>query len=135
MANLTITAGNVAPSAGADIVRGTAGATITAGLVCYLDTGDGRFKPASQNASAINARVVGIALNGASAGQPVALITAGNLVAGATVVVGEIYLLGASGAIMPVADLAQGNYVTVLGVGVSTSVIAVNIQVSNVQKP
>ena len=42
MADLTITAANVVPGAGARITNGTAGATVTAGQVVYLDPADNR---------------------------------------------------------------------------------------------
>lgn len=135
MADLSITAANVATGAGAKVLRGTAGATVTAGDACYLDGADGRFKLGDCTTSAATAKVVGIALNGASAGQPLALITSGALTAGATLTVGEVYVLSEAGGIAPEGDLLSDDYVTVLGVGISATVLAVNIQVSGVQVP
>ena len=87
MASLSITAANVLSGSGATIERGTAGATITAGQVVYRDTADGKYKLAdADSATALARDPRGIALNGASNGQPLAIIRAGDVTIGATMV-------------------------------------------------
>jgi hypothetical protein len=79
---------------------------------------------AADNTSAANAAASGIALNGASTGQPVDVQTRGRITIGGTTAV-KPYCLGASnGAIIPADDLAGGGeYGTLVGMGVSTTVI------------
>lgn len=128
MADLSITAANVLASISASRRTGTAGATITAGAALYRDAADGLLKLADNNgATAALAAVEGIALNGASTGQPVAYAAADpDFTPGATLTAGEIYVLSATpGGIAPVADLAaSGAYRTVLGVAKSTTKLA-----------
>ena len=80
MADLTITAASVVAGEGASVKQGTAGATITAGKAVYRDGADGKYKLADSNGATATIRGVdGIALNGASDGQPVSILTAGPL--------------------------------------------------------
>lgn len=136
MTDLSITAANVTARRGATIVRGIAGATITAGQVVYKNATTGKYELADADGAAALRVGVGIALHAASNNQPLAIITKGGLNAGATVAIGTVYALADEpGAICPVADLANGDYVTTLGIGVTTSRIDVNIQVSGVAVP
>lgn len=135
MADLSITAADVVPASGAGLLRGTSGATITAGMACYLDSTDQRVKIAHCETSATTAAVVGIAANGASAGQPVTLVVSGGLDLGATLTVGEVYVLSASGGIAPVGDLLADDYVTVIGIATAADNLAVSIASSGVQVP
>lgn len=136
-ADITITAANVIPGAGATYHEGTAGATITAGQPVYLDSADGKLKLADANAASADAATVkGIALQGASAGQPLKTQTSGPITIGATVTQGTIYVLSATaGGIAPAADLATGHRVTVLGVATSASVLQLQITSSGVAVP
>lgn len=137
MVDLVVTAASVAAGSNAVINRKyNAGGTITAGMPVYLDTDTNTWKAADCDASAATAVAGGIALHGASSGQPLAVQTSGNINPGATVTVGEIYVVsGTAGGIAPEGDLAAGDYVTVLGVGTSASNIALAIHVSGVQVP
>jgi hypothetical protein len=130
MADLSITAANVIAGSGAKIVHGTAGASITAGQVLYLDSAAGTYKLADTDSATAAARSpAGIALNAAGTGQPVAVLTAGPITIGATVAVGDVYYLsGTAGGLAPVADVAAGDYPCVIGICTSTSVLNVNIQ-------
>ncbi len=137
MADLTITAANVAPGTNASIDRSyLAGATITAGQTVYLDTTTTTWKLADANLSQAAAVLGGVALHGASSGQPLAVQTRGQITIGATVAVGTIYQLSATaGGIAPSADAVSGWYTSTLGVAITTGIIDINIQVSNVAKP
>lgn len=132
MTDISITAANVVAGAGARIVAGTAGATITAGQAVYLDSADGRYKLAdADSATAAIRDVVGIALNGAAAGQPIDILLEGNVTIGATLVAGTTYYLSpVAGGICPLADIEVGDYYTIIGIAVSTSVLAVKIAAS-----
>lgn len=126
MANLTITAANVLAGSNATTRQGTAGATITAGQVVYFDDTTSTYKLADCNSATAAVRSpAGIALNGASSGQPLMVLTGGDITIGATLTAGVAYYLsGTAGGICPVADLIAGDYPTVLGIAKSTSVLA-----------
>lgn len=137
MADLTITAANVVASSTAKVEHGTAGATITAGKVVYLDTAaTGKWKLADADEDTAIERgsaKVGVALNGASDGQPVTVALEGDITIGATMTAGSAYYLSATpGGICPVADLATGDYYTLLGSAKSTSVLALKPQYTGV---
>lgn len=134
MTDVSITAANVIAGSGAVTVTGTAGATITAGQAVYLDTADSKYKLADNNgASALIRTPVGIALNGASNGQPLTIQKKGPITIGGTLTAGAAYYLSDTpGGICPVADLATGEYPTVLGIATSTSVLALDINASGV---
>lgn len=136
MADLTVTAANVVGS-DVSIGDGTAGATITAGQTVYVDATDSsKVKLADADASEAAAETKGIALHGASSGQPIRYATKGSLNPGATVTVGTIYVQSATaGGIAPSADLLAGDYVTILGVGISASLIDLDIKASGVAVP
>jgi hypothetical protein len=119
MADVTITPANVLASATAQVNRaGTAGASVTAGQPVYRD-GDQSLKPADANAPAPANSVAGIALNGAEAGQPLAIVTEDSDFAGGfPATAGTVYVLSTNaGAIAPTSDLATGATAIVLGVG------------------
>lgn len=137
MADITVTAANVVPGTNATIERNyVAGATITAGQTVYLDTATSTWKLADANLSQAAAVLGGVALHGASANQPLAVQTRGQITIGATVAVGTIYQLsGTAGGIAPAADAVTGWYASILGVAITAAIIDINIQVSNVAKP
>lgn len=134
MADLTITAANVLAGAGAAVSRGVAGATVTAGQSVYLDTADGKWKLADNNSATAAVRTPGgIALNGASNGQPLAVLTEGPITIGAALTAGVAYYLSDTpGGICPVADLGAGEYPTVIGIASSTTVLKVAINSAGV---
>lgn len=133
MADLTITAANVVKGTGASVRSGTSGATITAGQVVYEDSTTATFKLADADGAAALRSPVGIALNGASSGQPIDILTGGLITIGATMTAGLAYYLSkTAGGICPVADIASGGYATVLGIATSTTVLKVNITESGV---
>src|SRR5688572_7355284 len=113
MADLSVTAANVR-SYGTS-VQGIAGGTITAGQTVRKNTSL-QWVTAQSN-SAVNAATQGIALNGASANQPVTVHVAGLIDPGGTVLVGKVYVQSANaGGIAPVDDVAAGVFTTVLGI-------------------
>jgi hypothetical protein len=128
MAAISITAGDVQEGAGATIKEGTAGATITAGQIVYIDTSAGDvLKLADADLSALASTVAGIALNGASSGQKVRYATkAPALVLTTTTPIlaaDTLWLSPTAGGITKTAaDMVSGCYVTSLGVMTSTTI-------------
>jgi hypothetical protein len=137
MADLSVTAANVVVGTGAKIRHGTAGATIEAGEVVYLDAADSKFKLAdADSATAAIRSPAGIALNGAANGQPLAICTGGPLTIGATLSVGATYYLSpTAGGIAPAADILSGDYPVILGLATSATVLNVKIQEAGVALP
>jgi hypothetical protein len=133
MADLVITATNVAAGTGASIDRQrVAGAAIAAGQVVYLDS-DGTYKLADDNGSAAARVPAGIALNAAAAGQPVAVVVNGPVTIGAALTPGVGYYLSANpGGIAPAADLGTGQYPSFLGFAASATVLNLGIQQAGV---
>lgn len=131
--DISITAANVLPGAGAVTEDGVSGATITAGQVVYRDS-DGSYKLADCNGASATIRTPrGIALNGASSGQPLRVQTAGDITIGGTLTAGTAYYLsGTPGGIRPVADNTTGDYPSVLGISSSTTVLRLSIKYSGV---
>ena len=136
MADLSITAASVVQGTGATLRQVTAGATITQGQPVYLDTTES-YRAKRCDADVLESAVcAGIALNSVSSGQPLLILVSGNLTINAVATVGQLYVVSTGiGAIAPYSDLATGDYVTYLGVATSTTVIAVQIQISGVAKP
>lgn len=128
MADLTITAANVKPIT-AKTSTGIAGASVTAGQTVYLDSADGKYKLADANSATAAARSVkGVALNAASADQPLVIAESGTINPGATATVGAIYVQSATpGGIAPAADLASGHYVSIVGVCTAANVLTLGI--------
>lgn len=134
MADLSITVANVLAQAGAITDVGTLGATVTAGQVLYKDTSDGSLKLADNNSATAAARSpCGIALNGGASGQPCKYLKEGDLAVGSILTAGVAYYLSdTAGGICPVADLASGEYPTVIGIARSASVLRVKFIESGV---
>lgn len=133
-ADLTITAANVIKGSNGVVKHGTAGASVTAGKVLYYDSATGTWKLADNNSATVAARSPrGIALHAAEANQPLAVHTGGDITIGATLTPGVVYYLSDTpGGIGPVADLASGEYPTVIGIAKSASVLAVSFQEAGV---
>ena len=136
MADLTLTSSSVLASTGARRTLHTAGATIAAGQPCYLDSADldsnnkPKAKLADANASAATAAVEGIAINSASAGQPIYLVSEDDdFTHGlATVAAGDVVVLSANaGGLAPVADIASGWRPVVLMVPTSATKAVLSI--------
>lgn len=135
MADLVITAASVALVSGG-VFDGTAGATITAGQVVYQDATDANKLKLAQadGAAAAEAEVRGIALHASLNGQPLRIQTGGVINLGATLVVGETYMLGdTAGAIRPVADVGASDYVSMIGIALTAANLQLNILNSGIE--
>lgn len=129
MSALSQTAGNVLKSSGTS-KNGTSGGTLTAGMPVYRDVSDSnKLKACRANVSG-TANCDGILLCGGSSGQPITYVESPGVVnLGATLAVGETYCVSdaAAGAIVPIGDLGSADYVTILGVATSTSLLKLDI--------
>lgn len=131
MADLTITAANVLRPDTLSVIdsQHIAGGTITQGQPVYMDTSDSNKLKAARANAATTDYVFGIALNAASSGQHVTVLREGNITIGATLTVGQTYVLSAAaaGGIAPISDLVSTNYVSILGVATTASNLKVQI--------
>lgn len=122
MADVIVTAANVAKASDTIFQDGIAGVTISAGETVFQDSADEKFKLADANASSATATVRGIALHGSLNNQPLRIAVGGSLNPGFTVGVGAIYVQSANaGKIAPAADLATGHYSSILMVGITST--------------
>lgn len=131
MADISVTASAVLAASTAEKEHGVAGATITAGQVVALNTTTGKYVLADADGAAGIDRPRGIALNGASDGQPLAIVKAGDVTFNAVLTAGVSYFLSPTpGGIAPRADVLTADIVTHLGIAKSTTVLALDIQYS-----
>jgi len=128
MAALSITAASVAAGSNAQIVSGKAGETITAGKAVYRDASTGEYLLSDADGTGAK-QVTGIALNGASDGQPLQVQTGGDINLGATLTAGTTYYLGptAAGDIGPLVDVASGDDPIIIGIAKSASMLMMKI--------
>ena len=130
MANISITAANVVAADNAARSDGVAGEAITAGQLVYRSSTSKKWLLADADAVSAEARkAVGIALNGAALNQPLAVASAGDITLGEVLTAGTAYYLSDDpGALCPLADVTGGDYICLLGLAKSTSVLALDIQ-------
>jgi hypothetical protein len=135
MADLSITAASVLPGTNAIIDKSHAfGATVAQGKSVYLDSTTHKWGLADSNSGTVGVRqATGIALNAGSDGQPAAVQTGGQITIGATLTPGiEYFLSDTPGGICPVADVGSGEYVCLIGVALSASVLDLNFKYTGV---
>ena len=120
MADLTITAANVVSTGTVETY--TAGGTLTRGLAVRLNASNQVV--AASDDSAANAAAFGYSLSDVASGQRALVHKGGDINLGATLSLGKVYVLSTSGATAPVDDIAGGEYVTIMGVAKSASVLA-----------
>ena len=135
MADISVTGGSVIIGETGVQDHGIAGASITRGQTLYKDSSDSDKLKAAITTTAATAACVGIALNQASSGQPLAYCRAGAINPGGTVAVGTVYIVSLNaGGIAPITDVLTGQFVTVIGVGTATNTIDVSLHASGVAK-
>lgn len=134
MADLTITAANVAPAGQCSTRIVKIGETVTAGQVLYEKASDSKYWLADADATA-TADAVGISLHNGSANDYVVMAVAGPVDLGATLTVGETYVVSTTaGGIAPTADLLSGDYVTILGTASGAAVFPLSIDRTGIAK-
>lgn len=130
MAALTITPGLVKYSSGVRPRIVQAGAAIERGEALYFDTTDNKYKLADCDAEA-TAVAAGVALSdGVDGGDMLIAPDGATINIGATTVAGTVYCVGATpGEIVPLADVTNEDYVTILFIGSGTAVVTLSIVV------
>lgn len=131
MAALTITAANLDGTLVPAWDTGClAGVALTAGQAVYRDSSN--LIQLCDVTTLITSTCIGIVANSAvAAGQPVMVWTNGTVItAFPTLVIPVPYFVGASGGLIPIADLASGNYCTFVGWAYSTTSFMVDISVT-----
>lgn len=133
MAALTIT--SIVPVAASGLVYGDgiAGGTITLAQVCYRDATDSYKLKTASSLGLATADVAGLALSSvAVSGAPVRIIRAGDVTLGTTMVVGMWYCLGQASGIVPITDIAIGDYVTSIGYAKTATVMRLAITATGI---
>lgn len=127
MADLTVTATSVVADASASRVQGTAGEAIAQGKAVYLSPTTKKWMLADSNSATAAARAAThVALNAAALNQPIT-VGKGKITIGATLTPGLAYYLSDTpGGICPVADVGSGEYVCLIGLAESASVLNVD---------
>jgi hypothetical protein len=142
MADLSQTAANVAIGAQGTPTRTVQyGGTVTQGNPVYRSATDGKYYRTDANDGVAKAVVAGIALTPGTTDTyglialPSSVPGQSRVNLGATLAKGEIYAVSAAaGAICPIGDITTGQYVTALGVAVSTALLDFQPIISNETK-
>lgn len=136
MADLTITPANVVAGVNTPKKDALAGELITAGKAVYIASATKKAMLADSNSATAEARrATGIALNGGSLNQPISIQTGGDITLGATLTPGTtLYLSDTPGGICPDADVGAGEFVCLLGIAKSATVLALSIQFPGVSR-
>lgn len=138
---IAVTAGNVVSGSTAQFRSGTAGETLTAGQFVYLKASDNKYYKCDVDATAVgtdaNCKIAaGVVVVGGAASATVTIQTAGDYICGGTIVPGSVYTLSATaGGFCICTGLIATDYVTVVGVGISTTVMHLMIYSTGVQVP
>lgn len=126
MTDLAITAANVAPGSDAQTERRNAGATIAQGQPMYIDSSD-TWQLADGDGAAALRVATHISLSSGASGQPMIgqkIVSGTSITIGGTMVLGVVYCLsGNVGKICPSADVGSGNFLQVIGIPTSTTVM------------
>lgn len=123
-ADLTVTAANVKLVDNVSNVRRVQfGEAVTQGQALYKKAADGKYyKADADSATAEVTEAEGIAVTPGSTGEYGYVIFEGKVNIGATLTVGEIYVLSdVAGGVRPEADNGSGDTVVILGVATTTS--------------
>ncbi|TPI39308.1 hypothetical protein FJW07_14105 [Mesorhizobium sp. B3-1-9] len=134
MADLVITPENVIAGADAGTETGAAGETIIAGQQLYRSSATKKLMKADNNAASVEARTaIGTALNGGALDQPIKFQKSGDVNVGAILTPGATYFLSDTpGGICPAADLGAGEYVQLIGIAKSASVLTLDYKYTGV---
>jgi len=138
MANYTITpadvVGVIVDNVKPVVRKLTAGGTIVAGQSVALDATDSKAY-ISDASNTDRDFITGTALNDATAGQPIDIISGGHLTVSAVGTAGDAVVMSqTAGALAPIGDLVSTDEVAVFGYFISTTVIKVAINNLGVAK-
>lgn len=135
MAALSITVGNVGIGTDSVDVRAVqVGEAVTQGAPGRISANKYYL---CNNSTTTDAAATCIFMGPASAdGDYVLALFSGRWKVGATVTVGQTYVVGNNdGELAPISDLTTGDYVTILGIADTSSTIVLDINASGVVKP
>jgi hypothetical protein len=137
--DLVITAANVKTGTGAAVTANLQGSVATTqGQSVYQNASTPAQWALAQATtsllSGVGSNGVGVAVNACSANQLLSVQTAGQITIGATVVADVFYVVSAAvaGNIAPIADMGAGNFTTMLGYAISTTVIQLSVLVTGI---
>jgi len=131
MGDLTITAASVIPGDLARFKEVVWGGTITPGIPVYVAT-DGMYEACDADVAA-SALCAGIALTSGSDGQRGFIQTEGYITIGATIAIGQTYVVSTNaGKIALESDITTGDFMCILGVAYSATVLKMGILYSSV---
>lgn len=118
MADISVTAANVAWVSGVPHQTVIAGETITPGQAVYRLSSDNEHYKTDADVDA-SSEFAGIALTSGYNGQPMVIAPPGAVInVGATLTAGTVYALSTTaGGIAPETDLLAGDYITVVYIG------------------
>lgn len=119
---------SVTPGADASYKDEVAGEAILVGQLVYRESSTLRVRLAVAS-SAEQAECLGVAMSSApTAGQAVRVQWAGDVENCATLVLGEPYFVAdTAGSVMPAADLATGDYVSLVGIAKATTTLKLGL--------
>jgi hypothetical protein len=125
MSDLSVTAASVLKGSNATIEHGISGETIAQGKQLYKSSSTGKWMLADSNSATVEARTpTATALCGASLDQPITVQKRGDITIGATLVANTAYYMSDTpGGICPLADVGTGEYMTLIGIAKSTTVL------------
>lgn len=126
-----ITPANVAPGAGATFIDGIAGGALPDGAAVYLDTATNTYKLCDADVLATSL-CAGITTHDAATGQPIRVQNGGDMTLGTMTLAVAYYVGTGAGEIVPVADIGSGDFVSLIGIAISTTVIRIRILNSGV---
>jgi len=136
MADLVITAASVQKTSSTKTKDGVAGAAIVAGQFITRDPVTRRMLLGDGDLVITDIKNSGIALNSAAIGQPVEFAWDGDVVVGAVLAVARVFILSSTpGGVAPVADLASGDFTTIIGLARTTSILSLCLHTAEVAIP
>lgn len=132
MADLSITAANVRAPSGVGVTVKLATVNMEPMTAVYAVNATHVDLANSTNSTV--AQCAGVTVTRSYAGQPVGFVGSGTIVAGATINVGQVYVLSPNaGLVCNEADLVTNNYLTVIGYGNNSSTIQLEIKPTGLQ--
>lgn len=133
MADITVVPVNV-KVAGSIVSLVQVGEAVVQGMVGYLNATTGKYMLTQSDGTAAQAQAKGFFVTPAATDGEAVISIGGTIDLGATLVLGETYVVSQTlGGIAPIADIATGDFVTHLGVAISTSLLKQAISISGIE--
>ena len=136
MADLVITDANVkVKSIDAALLVVQVGEVVGRSQPLRLDASDSRYYLSDANVDVATAAANGISLTGAALDGFVVLVTDGSLDLGATLIVGDVYVVSAtSGKIAPIGDLVSTQFTSILGHATDANTLKIDFNATGTAK-